>query len=160
MSTGSIPDGDPSPSPRLEREVYLQERRDLIQSEGEQTQSYDKSILTLSGGALGLSLTLIKEVVPTFAPCTAWLLYSGWACFVLSLLVTLTSFQLSIVAIRRQREILDAEHSAATTRGQRNTPADFTAFLNWSSLVLFVAGAAALTLFVAINFHQVQGAQP
>jgi hypothetical protein len=156
-----LPPDDSSP-PSLEREVYLQERRDLIQAEAEQTRSFDKSILTLSAGALGLSLTFIKDVVPKFTPCTGWLLYAGWASFVLSLLLTLSSFQTSIWAIRHQRAILDEEATSVVGKIERsrNLSSQFTALLNWSALILFVLGAAALALFVAINIYQPQGTQP
>lgn len=140
---------------RLEREVYLQERRELNEAEAEQIRSFDKSILTLSAGALGLSLTFIKDVVPKFGPCTSWSLYVGWACFVVSLLLTLSSFQISALAIRRQRAILDADQ-IGTDVGQRfgNLPARWTNGLNWASLYIFVFGAAMLTLFVALNVYQ------
>jgi hypothetical protein len=45
---------------RLEREAYLEERRALVNAEGEQARSYDKAILTLSAGPLGLSLIGVK----------------------------------------------------------------------------------------------------
>jgi len=140
---------------RLEREVYLQERRELNEAEAEQIRSFDKSILTLSAGALGLSLTFIKDVVPKVAPCTSLFLYVGWACFVVSLLLTLSSFQISALAIRRQRAILDA-NEAGTDVGQQfgNLPARWTNNLNWASLYIFVFGAAMLTLFVALNVYQ------
>lgn len=150
-------DTQPSDSgePRLEREVYLQERRDLNQAEAEQSRSFDKAVLTLSAGALGISITFIRDVVPVIRPCTGWVLYVGWAAFVASLLVTLWSFLTSMKALRRQLEILDAVHMGLGAPNlSDNAPARLTNRLNYLSFLLFIAGAAALTLFVAINIDK------
>lgn len=137
---------------KLEREVYLQERRDLIQAEAEQSRSFDKAILTLTAGALALSLTFAKDVVPTMSASTTWILQLSWGIFVLSLLLTLTSFQISASAIRRQREILDSEQASNRPVGQQiNCPARWTGCLNWGSLIAFMVGAVMMTLFVALN---------
>ncbi len=48
----------------LRYEVYLDERKLLVDAKREGAQSFDKAILTLAAGAFGLSLTFIKEVAP------------------------------------------------------------------------------------------------
>lgn len=139
---------------RLEREVYLEERRYLIQAEAEQSRSLDKALLTLAAGALGISVSFIKDVVPEFRPCTAWILYAGWTALVASLLCTLWSFLTSMKAMSRQREILDAMHIGTSEPDLLvNSAARWTSRLNYCAFVIFVAGAAALTLFVALNIH-------
>jgi hypothetical protein len=46
----------------LEREAYLEERKTLVEAEGEASQSLDKALITLSAGAFGLSLLLISRI--------------------------------------------------------------------------------------------------
>src|SRR5579871_2484192 len=137
---------------KLDDKVYLEERRGLIEQEAEQSRSYDKAILTMTAGGLGLSLTFIKDIVPDFAACTSWLLYLGWALLVTSLLTTLCSFRASVQAFRRQRAILDRiQRGEGTHENSVNHVSRVTAWLNYASLVAFVGGAAAVTLFVALN---------
>jgi hypothetical protein len=138
---------------RLERDAYFEARGDLVEKLAEQYRSFDNAILTLAAGALGLSLTFITDIVPTIRECTGWLLYGGWTAFVSSLLITLCSFQMSAAAIRRQIAIMDAEQQGDSSRDSRNCAVKWTAFLNWATLLLFIAGAALLTVFVALNAY-------
>jgi len=48
----------------LEREAYLEERKTLVEAEGEASQSLDKALITLSAGAFGLSLLFIYRIAP------------------------------------------------------------------------------------------------
>jgi hypothetical protein len=59
---------------------------------------YDKSILTLSSGGLGLSLAFIKDIVPLKEAIALSLLYCSWGAFTLSILLTVFSFRLSVLA--------------------------------------------------------------
>ena len=63
---------------------YLDERKLLIDAEAEGARSFDKAIMTLSAGALGLSLTFIKEIVCHPHGSTLWLLIGAWVGFCLS----------------------------------------------------------------------------
>jgi len=137
--------------PRLERETYLKEREALVSAEGEQCQHYDKAILVLSGGALGLSLTFLKDVVPTYEPGTLRWLVLGWISLIVSLLATLSSLQTSQLALRKQRDILDSEFYGNVHAEQRNCFGAATNALNIASLVLFILGVALIALFVLLN---------
>jgi hypothetical protein len=89
----------------LEREAYLEERKTLVEAEGEASQSFDKALITLSAGAFGLSLAFIIQVAPV--PRALWYLYVAWGGFILSLLSILFSFLASQQGFRRARDILD-----------------------------------------------------
>lgn len=90
--------------------VYLEERKLLIHAEYEESRLFDKAILTLTAAAFGLSLTFIRQIVPTIKAGTVWILICAWAGFCISLLSTLISFLTSQYACSKQREILEAEY--------------------------------------------------
>jgi len=94
----------------LEYKVYLEERKLLIDAEREGSRSFDKTILTLSAGAFGISLTFIRQIVPNIETGTLFLLILGWTGFTISMLATLISFLTSQRACARQREILEENY--------------------------------------------------
>jgi hypothetical protein len=55
-------------------EVYLEERKSLVDAEREGSRSFDKAILTLAAGAFGLSLTFIRQIVPNIESGTMFML--------------------------------------------------------------------------------------
>ncbi len=88
----------------MSRAEYLEERDTLIEGERNASESFDKAMLTLSGGVFALSITFVKEIAPQPIG-TGWLL-SAWIGFAISLLATLISFLSSQEAWRMQRTIL------------------------------------------------------
>jgi len=55
-------------------------------------QEFDRAILTLSAGSLGLSLAFIKDVVPLRNAVHLGFLFGSWYLFGSSVLLTLISF--------------------------------------------------------------------
>jgi hypothetical protein len=51
-----------------EREEYLQERRLLIDLKVDSERTLDRTIITLSGGALALSMTFVNQIAPNPKP--------------------------------------------------------------------------------------------
>jgi len=129
---------------------YLEERKLLVSAERESAQQFDKSILTLSAGALALSITFIDKVVPHPKESSIFFLVSAWALFCLSLLITLVSFLTSQAACRTQRDILDDDMSGKEN-GKVNKPALWTNRLNYLSIGSFIFGITALVIFCASN---------
>jgi len=144
---------------QTERQAYLEERKLLIDAEREASRSFDQAMITLSAGALGLSVTFIEKLAP--APAVSqWLLYSAWSCFTVALLAILSSFLCSQFAMRRQRDINDANYERETSEDsvsgelnseERNRWATVTNILNWSSIVCFILGVAFLLIFSIVN---------
>ncbi len=82
-------------------ELTTEYRQQLITLEQKSVESFDKTVIALSGGALGLSLTFVKEIVDLAnALQTQWLL-TAWICWTTSLLCVLLSFWLSAKAMRK-----------------------------------------------------------
>ena len=74
--------------------------------------SFDKSMLTLSSGALGVSLAFIKDIVPLEQASGVTLLVISWCLFAFCILITVGSFQFSIAALKRHRSYLDETFKA------------------------------------------------
>src|SRR6202035_1718186 len=70
-----------------ERKEYLEERKLLIDLQNQACQSFDKTVITLAGGALGLSITFIQQIAPHPSLATLPFLAWAWGSLVLALLV-------------------------------------------------------------------------
>ena len=134
----------------LQYRVYLAERKALVEAEQEGAKFFDKAILTLTAGAFGLSLTFIRQIVPSIKYCTKFLLILGWTGFCLSLLSTLVSFLTSQAACRRQRRILESVFCKEGAE-EKNALAQVTHGLNIFSICAFIVGMIFLALFVILN---------
>lgn len=68
----------------------------------------DKAIITLSGGALVLSVTFLKEIAPS--PEFEWMLIGSWLCLSTSLLTLLLHLPSAIQALHAQQKIYDRSY--------------------------------------------------
>lgn len=144
-------EGQPFMEQDPERTEYLEERKLLVEAEREAAQSFDKFMVTLSAGAFGLSITFVRELIPS--PRFLWLLQTAWGAFGLSLCAIVASFLLSQAALRRQRDILDRLYrDDEAARDERNLPATITGWLNWMCIALFCCGVVALVSFAVTNY--------
>jgi len=130
---------------------YLDERRNLIEGEKEASARYDKWILTLSGGALALSITFIEKIAPSPKPFSLWFLGGAYLFLILTILVALSSHLTSQAAFRRQRTINDEKFDSESSSNKTNKIASFTNALNIMSMIFFVIGIVLLCIFSLIN---------
>ena len=136
----------------LKQETFLAIRKAYDDAELEVSGRYDKWILTLSGGALALSITFIDKISKKPAIETLCWLKISWICLVLSLLTALLSLVTSQAAIRENRNELDLAYTE--NRGPKEFSrrfTNFTNYLNWGSLLLFITGIALLCYFSLLN---------
>ena len=133
----------------LEREAYLEERKTLVEAEGEASQILDKALITLSAGAFGLSLLFIYRIAPD--PQALGRLYIAWGGFVLSLVSILSSFLVSQQAFRKAREILDSDYKDVTGNQVNNHWSTATSWLTTLSIVSFICGVVASASFAIRN---------
>lgn len=136
--------------------AYLDQRQSLIDIEVEASKSFDHWVVTLAGGALGLSITFIEKIAPHPGHGTLWLLGLSWTLLLITILVSLTSHLTSQSAMRRQRDILDSElekepETPLTEEERRNRYAAATHWLNISAMVTFAAGIVFLCIFSLLN---------
>lgn len=120
--------------------------RDMLQKlEQESQNSYDKAVLTLSGGALGISFAFIKDVVGTKPITNQAYLLTAWILWGISILSILFSFYFSNLALRKAVDQLDKGDQPS------NWYDTITAVLNVAGGVLFLLGVIFIVVFVSFN---------
>lgn len=124
-------------------------RRFLVAAEQKSQEDFDKAVLTLSGGALGISFTFLKDIVganpiaePTFL-IWSWRLWAG------SILCVLFSYFLSHLSLRKA--IAQVDDGTIYDQKPGGIWATWTAFLNIAGAALFVMGVLMLTYFASVN---------
>ena len=143
------PDQGPDETDHLERDAYLEERKSLVEAEGEASQSLDKALITLSAGAFGLSLLFISRIAPD--PVSLRWLYVAWSGFISSLVTILSSFLASQIAYRKARELLDADFKNTGDGQDSSLWNKLTAGLTGVSIAAFIIGVVALAVFATRN---------
>lgn len=133
-----------------EDDSSLDEYRKMLEGYAFQAaNAYDKAIMSLSGGALGVSFAFVKNIVTTPAPDTViWLCYA-WISLGISLASIIVSMLFSQKAIRIA--IQQVDDGTIYSKKPGGFCSLFTVFLAWFSGICFVAGVALLAYFAKIN---------
>lgn len=121
----------------------------LMAAAQKESAAYDKAVMTLSGGALGISITFIHDIAPTPKAGTIWLLGIAWCSLALSIAAILISKLTSQWALRKAIKQVDAG-----TIGQQRPGAAFsawTASLNVGAGMAFLLGVIFLASFTVTN---------
>jgi hypothetical protein len=87
-------------------DLYIEHQKQAWTDCQSGSDEFDKNILTYSSAGLGISLVFIKDIVPLSRTIHLNLLYSSWILFGLAILVTISSFQLSVKALEQHLEHL------------------------------------------------------
>lgn len=124
--------------------------REFLQQLEVQSQSaFDKSVMALSGGALGLSFAFVMDIVPLERATHIAFLLLAWAAWAISVACVLASHIFSTLALRKEIESLDREEDNVPSRRWDRV----TASCNWAGGLLFVVGVFALATFVCLNLE-------
>lgn len=135
-------------------EHLIQYRAYLVQAAQKAQDDFDKAVLSLSGGALGISFAFIKDVVgPGPFKSSSYLVFA-WLCWGMSIIFVLTSYFVSALALRRSIEQVDRE----TIRQERpgGTFDRITGACNIGGGVLFFFGVVLIAYFVWRNFGDIK----
>jgi divalent metal cation (Fe/Co/Zn/Cd) transporter len=124
------------------QQVDDDERKLLIDAKRDAARSFDQTMITLSGGALALSLTFVQQLATKPAQWRA-VLSASWVSFGIALLSILVSFLLFQYAVDA-RIRLDETRAVAWDKWARRT--------NWLSLTTFTLGVVGLLIFSVQNF--------
>jgi hypothetical protein len=129
-------------------------RRRLIEADHKASEIYDKTILTLSGGALAVSFAFLKDIVPHPDPSTVWRLAWGWTALVASLVAILLSMLFGRWGLRRQVKQVDmgkiwSEHPGGWA-------SRLTSWLNVIAAAAFVIGVGLLVWFAVANLSRLE----
>lgn len=128
-------------------------RRGLMKADHAASQSFDKALMTLSAGALGLSLSFIKDIVRTPIPSSLpWLGWS-WVLLTFTLLLTLVSFPASQQSLRTAMRQVDEGGPAGGAKlgGSWTT---VTSLLNGLATVSLVVGLGLFIRFAFMNYEE------
>jgi hypothetical protein len=123
----------------------------LVAADQKASEAYDKTVMTLSGGALGLSITFLKDIVGTAKRVFVHRLEASWFFLSLSLLLVLVSMLASQWALREAiRQVDGATLGKGTAGGWFSL---LTAALNIGSGLCCVAGIVLLAWFSLANIN-------
>jgi hypothetical protein len=125
----------------------------LVRGRDEAMASFDKAIMSMSGGALAIALGFVRAKQPDWI----WLLVASWILFTVSLLSILTSFLTSKGSFDSQLAQLDdvrvdEGRIHREKAGGRN--AIVTERLNMTAFAAFLFGLIFLGAFVGWNFDK------
>lgn len=124
-------------------------RKSLVLAEQAMQREYDKGVMTLSGGALGLSLVFLERIAGPGELAHDSLLLTAWIAWSLSILFILASYFTSARAFRQAIEDTDSEKIFDTLA--KNCWATVTHTLNLLGGIGFVSGIVLFVTFVYLN---------
>lgn len=125
-------------------------RQWLIAAEQKAQDDFDKAVLSLSGGALGISFIFVKDIIGPGAIHHPMLLLVAWMSWALSSFAILASFFASHLALRVAiRQCDDGSIYQQTPGGIFSKK--MTRNLNAVGAVLFVAGVCFMAAFIYSN---------
>jgi len=125
---------------------HVQYRAHLYQLEQKAQESFDKSVLSLSGGALGVSFAFTESFIGTPPYRLHILLALAWIAWAGSIVAILASFFTSTCALRKE-----LARGWPPGDGKGNRCDMITAVLNVTGGLLFPTGVVLLAVFVLKN---------
>lgn len=132
------------------RSAELASYRDhLVIARQKSQEAYDKTVVALSGGALGVSLAFLKDVIGSKAMLNSDLVFIAWICWGFSLLSILCSYFLSEQALTQAIKQVDSGNHEVGSTGGKYTRA--TELANLAGGLLFLAGVLSFSVFVKSN---------
>ena len=133
----------------------LKEYREHLVSAGQKAiETYDRTLLTLSGGALALSLAFIRDIAPAPVSRPKFLLWA-WVLWVVALLITVGSFYISHLALTKAMAQVDDETIHERSQGGRWTTV--VKVLNPVAGLAFMAGVVLIVCFAYANLKVTNG---
>ena len=128
----------------------MKEYRDhLVLSEQEAQRNFDKTVFTLSGGAIGVSFAFITDIVTSESLVSIPCLIMAWSSWAASLLCVLSSYYFSHMALRETIKQIDLKKIHTEQPG--GIFDKITAFLNAAGAIMFIVGLVTMIIFVNKN---------
>ena len=124
-------------------------RQYLVETQQKISENYDKTIITLAGGALGTSLAFIKDIIGQDPVQAKYILSFSWIMLTASLASVASSLYYGTKAFGEAIKQVDGQNIYGSTVG--GWTAKVTGVLHTAGLALLVIGLLALGLFVHIN---------
>ena len=128
-----------------------QYRAELVLAEGKAQDDYDKAVLSLSGGGLGISFAFVDKFIGDGPPILPILLYIAWISWGISVSAVLYSYFFSQQAFRNAIQQFD-DNKIRDTEQPGGSCATATLWFNRLGGALFIIGVLFMALFVYNNF--------
>ena len=122
----------------------------LMKADHQASLNYDKAVMTLAGGALGISITFLKDIVPSPLPDTKIFLYISWISLAVSLSSILVSYLFSMASLRKAMHQVDDGSIYAKNAG--GFFASLTACLRILASIGFLIGVIGFIWFALSNY--------
>lgn len=131
-------------------EEEIQEyRKLLVTAEQRAQEDFDKTVLALSGGALGISFAFVKNIIGDQPAVYSWALLSAWIAWGFSVTCVLASYFVSQIALRHAIKQVDDNKIFEQSPG--GIYSKITAVLNAFGGLLFLLGVVLMVMFAALN---------
>lgn len=154
------------PSDDLEEQWHTKLRESLLEYRQEEAleskksqESYDKALLSLSGGAIGISFAFVENFLNDQQSQNIGLLTLAWLFWAASLAFTLYSFYFAQQAHENTVRVIDQEinkipidHNRISREALSGTSTAFVKLTNKASGICFIAGVIFLIWFVNYTF--------
>lgn len=124
----------------------VDERNRLIASHKDASGAFDRALMTLSAGSLGLSIAFVNDIAEE--PTSVWVLQTSWICMGLALLFIVASFAVSVEVHRRLIDGLDKNRPCEE---EPRWARQGVTWLNGVSAGAFLIGAGFLVYFAFVN---------
>lgn len=121
----------------------------LQEIENRSWRQFDETMITLSAGALGLSIAFVRNIVKH--PGYKYMLATAWCCFGLTLVIMVFSFMLSICAVRNESLLAQAKKDD-DDEAESNIADSILNLMNWGALIIFSIGVVFLAGFALLNY--------
>lgn len=120
--------------------------RQLFDSYKESSVQFDKNILFIASGALGISMTFITDLVQLNVANEKWLLTVSWIILTLVILSSLSSHYFSMKAINHRMKNLKSNEDKKSSKYN-----SLVSNLNVLMIISLTLGILALVLFITLN---------
>jgi hypothetical protein len=87
--------------------IFAKHLDEILERLSSNSEAYDKAILTLASALLALSVTFIKDLLPSSPINHVWLLYGSWIVLTAAIIGTVLSFRISDAALAKQLDQID-----------------------------------------------------
>lgn len=118
----------------------------LFEAYKESSSQFDKNILFISSGALGLSISFISDVVKLPDSSYKWILGTSWTVLTIVILFSLMSHYFSMKAINSKMENLYREKDKKSEKLNK-----YVRLLNLLMLIGLPIGIIGLVTFIILN---------
>lgn len=138
-----------------EQRVQIQSHLSYLLGVIKDSQSeYSKQLLSLSSAVLALSVAFLKNLVSIQSAILFPLLYVAWACFLVTIFVTLIAIKISIKAHQIYKEDLEKDLVGQSGKVGETWRDKLMPKISWISTSSFAIGILLLVIFSFLNVQK------